>query len=146
MECVVDDTNLKATQDKLGDDAIIYQGGWAFTRTTHTEVQKSKYKKSEDGKFYFYPEQDLLAVFKFLHVKSSTLLKANIEQADSKAVIEHLKVLSINIQLRNFWGGIIDKLHPEKMNTSESSVLLMHVTTLFAKSKQQRIREQLDIR
>ena len=117
MECVVDDTNLKATQDKLEDDAIMYHGGWAFRRArdeimkgpdvipirgtldsaTYTEVQNSKVlaiikslrkdKKSEDGKIYFYPEQDLLAVFKFLHVKSSTLLKANIEQADSKAVI-----------------------------------------------------------
>ena len=176
MECVVDDTNLKGTQDKLGDDAIMYHGGWAFRQArdeimkrpdvipirdtldseTYTEVQKSKVlalikslekdKTSEDGKFYFYPEQDLLAVFKSLHVKSSTLLKANIEQADSKAVIECLKALSINIQLRNLWGGIVDKLHPETTNTSESCVLLMHVTTMFVKSKQQRIREQLDIK
>ena len=134
MECVVNDTNLKAAQDKLGDDAIMYHGGWAFRRArdeimkgpdvipirdtldseTYTEVQKSKVlalikslgqdKKSEDGKFYFYPEQDLLAVFKFLHVKSSTLLKANIEQADSKTVIECLKALSINIKLRRHLG------------------------------------------
>ena len=177
MKCVVDDTNLETTQDKLGDDAIMYHGGWAFRRArdeiikgpdvisildtldseTYTEVQKSKVlalikslgkdrKSEEDGKFYFYPEQDLLALFKFLHIKSSTLLKANIEQADSKAVVECLKVLSVNIQLRNLWGGIIDKLHTEKTNTSESSVLLMHVATMFVKSKQQRIREQLDIK
>ena len=62
MECVVDDTNLKATQDKLEDDTIMYHGGWAFRRArdeimkgpdvipirdtldseAYTEVQKSK--------------------------------------------------------------------------------------------------------
>ena len=39
MKCVVDDTNLKATQDKLGDDAIMYHGGWAFRRA-RDEIMK----------------------------------------------------------------------------------------------------------
>ena len=80
-----------------------------------------------------------------LHEKSKFLLKGSIQDINSSAVIETIKKLIVDSELRGNWQKSVKLLGSEASNGAVI-VLLKHVVWMFLKSKQARVREQMELK
>jgi hypothetical protein len=94
--------------------------------------------RQDSGKFIFIINDALLD---FLIVLQN-FFKSDI---DKDTVIHGLKYLSESKDLRTEWRKVVGDLSSDKEEAG-SVILLQRITSMFAKSKQQIIREQLSLK
>ena len=94
-------------------------------------------KDLDNGKFHFRPNVTLLSFFMMFHEKSKFLLKGSIQDINSSAVIETMKKLIVDSELRGNWQKSV-KLLGSEVSDGAVIILLKHVVWMFLKSKQDR--------
>ena len=162
--------------DEVERVAIRQHAGWAIKRardtilsspttisiklscndSTHVVVSKEyllklidrlgKDELQEPGKFMFMPFSQTDDFFITLHKETEVLLKQEsiLKQTGKDAVIWALKQLSTSAILRSKWESLLGKA--SGYAKAAHVILLQRIVTMFLKSKQQIIREQLQLK
>ena len=102
-------------------------------------------KDLDNRKFHFRPNVTLLSFFMMLHEKSKFLLKGIIQEINSSAVIETMKKLIVDSELRGNWQKSV-KLLGSEVSDGAVIILLKHVVWMFLKPKPARVREQMELK
>lgn len=98
------------------------------------------------GKFLFTATPDVLEIFIYLHNAVERIVKDQLAIHVNKDILKKcLQLLSEDIQLRKMWCKVLGDEDDENFK-SASVLLLQRVVTYFLKSKQQIIREQLQLK
>ena len=170
------DEHINQKTDEAGHAAILYHAGWVlkrvredckageekvalrvkpgvenFINVTKEEIMSTisllgtDEKDLDNGKFHFRPNVTLLSFFMMLHEKSKFLLKGSIQDINSSAVIETMKKLIVDSELRGNWQKSV-KLLGSEVSDGAVIILLKHVVWMFLKSKQARVREQMELK
>ena len=102
----------------------------------------------QPGKYLFIPNEEVVPVFLYLHSSLEKMVKSNLETDASKDVLkECLEALCEDKCLRDMWYGVLHLGSPEDLSLKASYVLvLQRIVVMFVKSKQQIIREQLQLK
>jgi hypothetical protein len=89
---------------------------------------------------------EVVAVFLYLHNTVENIVKIQLEAHVDKEIVKNcLKVLNEDIQLREMWFKVLG--NEDNFKFKSGCVLLLHrVVGMFVKSKQQIIREQLQLK
>ena len=169
-------TEKRKVVDEVERVAIRQHAGWAIKRARDTivsspsslsikisssnseeiEVSKEylmrlikrlgKDELQEPGKFMFIPFPETDDFFIALHKEAESLLKQEsvLKQTEKNAVIWSLQQLSTSITLRSKWENLLGKA--TGYAKAGHVILLQRIVSMFLKSKQQIIREQLQLK
>jgi hypothetical protein len=100
----------------------------------------------QPGRFLFIPIPDVLEVFVYLHNMIEQIVKDRLETCADKDILKTcLKFLSKDPNLRKLWQKLLGNEDNDNFRAG-SVVLLQRVVGMFLKSKQQIIREQLQLK
>ena len=101
----------------------------------------------QQGRFRFVPVPGVVDVFIYLHNIVERIVKEGLSTDASKDILKKcLAVLSEDNELHKLWNELL-KAKNDHDNFHAGSVLLLERTvTIFMKSKQQIIREQLQLK
>ena len=102
----------------------------------------------ESGKYLFIPKEEVVPVFLYLHSLLEKMVKSNLETSTNKDVLkECLEAVSKDKRLRDLWYGALHLGSIEDLSLKASYVLILQkIVVMFVKSKQQIIREQLQLK
>ena len=170
------DEHINQKTDEAGDAAILYHAGWVlkhvkedckageekvvlrvrpcvedFINVTKEEIMNTisllgtDEKDLDNGKFHFRPNVTLLSFFMMLHATLKFLLKGSIQDINSFAVIKTMKKLIVDSELRENWQKSV-KLLGSEVSDGAVIILLKHVVWMFLKSKQTRVRKQMELK
>ena len=90
-------------------------------------------KNSDDGKYYFVPNDSLMDLFQYLHVIVNDQLKLALNEARKDAPSIVLHKLSSDNHLRKLWNNVLS----DKSFDNPSKLFILHqVCFFFIKSKQ----------
>lgn len=100
----------------------------------------------QPGKFLFVINEDLLPLFYYLHESLEKIVKASLEEDANKGILKHgLEILSTDKTLRGLWCNITGNSEDQQIKAS-CVLVLQRIAVMFVKSKQQIIREQLQLK
>ena len=100
----------------------------------------------QPGKFLFVINEDLLPLFYYLHESLEKIVKASLEEDANKDILKHgLEILSTDKTLRGLWCNITGNSEDQQIKAS-CVLVLQRIAVMFVKSKQQIIREQLQLK
>ena len=163
---------LKISGDASEREAIRQHAGWAIKRArdvintgnktvsikqcqglpTSIEVTKERLlsffekfgqdERQNEGKYLFIVNDAVLEFFIILHEEVNEFFKACI---DKDTVLQCLKHLSVNRRIRTQWENVVGISSGEEEKAA-SIIVLQRVLSMFLKSKQQIIREQLHLK
>ena len=94
------------------------------------------------GEYLFIVNDAVLEFFIILHQEVNEFFKACIDQ---DTVLQCLKHLSVNRRIRTQWESVVGISCGEKEKAA-SIIVLLRVISMFVKSKQQIILEQLHLK
>ena len=99
-------------------------------------------------KYLFIPKEEFAPVFLYLHSLLEKMVKSNLETSANKDVLkECLEAVSKDKHLRDLWYGALHLGSLEDSSLKASYVLILQkIVVMFVKSKQQIIREQLQLK
>ena len=101
---------------------------------------------TQPGRFLFTPIPDALEIFVYLHNIIEQIVKEQLKTCADKDILKTcLEFLSEDPNLRKLWQKLLGDDDDETFRAG-SVVLLQRVVTMFLKSKQQIIREQLQLK
>ena len=162
---------LLGSRDEAEREAIRRHAGWAVKRArdvihsgatvisikrskddnTATEVTKKclllffekfgEDQRQDSGKFLFIVNDVVLHFFIIMHKMVQDYFESGI---DKDTVVQCLKHLSVSEHLRAEWKKVVGVLSGE--DEAASIILLQRIASMFVKSKQQIIREQLHLK
>ena len=99
-------------------------------------------KNSDDGKYYFVPNDSLVDLFQCLHVIVNDQLKLAINEAKEDAPSIVLHKLSSDSHLRKLWNDVLS----DKSFDNPSKLFILHqVCFFFIKSKQKMVVETMNL-
>ena len=100
----------------------------------------------QPGKFLFNPIPEVLEVFTYLHKVIERIVKDGLNASADKDMLKKcLIALSEDAQLRKMWHKLLGGGESDTFKAG-SIILLQRVVRMFLKSKQQIIREQLQLK
>ena len=100
----------------------------------------------QPGKFLFNPIPEVLEVFTYLHKVIERIVKDGLNASADKDMLKKcLIALSEDAQLRKMWHKLLGEGESDAFKAG-SIILLQRVVGMFLKSKQQIIREQLQLK
>ena len=98
------------------------------------------------GKFLFIPTSKTVNFFVYLHAAVETIVKVALERCADKDILKHcLQVLSGSKELREKWANVLCGDESEVFRAARI-LILQRIVSMFLKSKQQIIREQLQLK
>jgi uncharacterized membrane protein YheB (UPF0754 family) len=100
----------------------------------------------QPGKFLFIPTSETITFFVYLHTVVEKIVKVALEQCADKDILKHcVQVLSESSELREKWAKV---LYGEENEVFRAAciLILQRIVSMFVKSKQQIIREQLQLK
>ena len=101
-------------------------------------------QKQVDGRYRFIPNEAVCTFFVNLHDSVDILLsKQNILVHGGEVVVNCLKHLSVDKELRRKWSGAVNKF---SFSRPVEVFVLQYICTMFVKSKQQIIREKFGLK
>ena len=172
LQCVNELKNIEAVQA----ESIQEHAGWVckrvrdlfkngpavhkiqMSKTNSVQVEVSKHfmlsliqRLGQDtliqpGKFLFTLIPDVLEVFVYLHNIIEQIVKEQLKTSADKDILKTcLNILSKDPNLRKMWRKLLGD-EDDEIFCAGSVILLQRVVTMFLKSKQQIIREQLQLK
>ena len=162
--------------DNIEMEAIREHAGWACKRVRDTfkdgpqtcKIQVSKTNSScvlvgkqylmelikrlgedklvQPGKFLFFPISEIVPFFVYLHTAVEDVVGKKLKEHAEKSLLRYcLQVLSESQELREMWSNVLVKSE-DKLFNAASIMILQRIVAMFVKSKQQIIREQLQLK
>ena len=103
-------------------------------------------KLIQPGKFLFIPTSETVTFFVYLHTVVEKIVKEALEKYADKDILKHcLQVLSESSELREEWAKVLCG-EENDMHKAACILILQTIVSMFVKSKQQIIREQLQLK
>lgn len=103
-------------------------------------------KLNQPGKFLFIPTSETVTFFVYLHTIVEQIVKVALQKYADKDILKHcLQVLSESSELREKWAKVLCGEENE-MLIAARILILQRIASMFVKSKQQIIREQLQLK
>ena len=103
-------------------------------------------KLIQPGKFLFIPTSETVTFFVYLHTTVENIVKVALERCADKEILKHcLQVLSESSELCEKWAKVL-RGEENEMFMAARILILQRIASMFVKSKQQIIREQLQLK
>ena len=103
-------------------------------------------KLVQPGKFLFFPISEIVPFFVYLHTAVEDVVGKKLKEHAEKSLLRYcLQVLSESQELREMWSNVLVKSE-DKLFNAASIMILQRIVAMFVKSKQQIIREQLQLK
>ena len=103
-------------------------------------------KLIQPGKFLFIPSSETVTFFVYLHTVVEKIVKVALGRCADKDILKHcLEVLSESSELRQEWAKVFCQEENEMFRAARI-LILQRIASMFVKSKQQIIREQLQLK
>ena len=103
-------------------------------------------KLIQPGKFLFIPTSETVTFFVYLHTVVEKIVKEALEKYADNDILKHcLQVLSESSELHEEWFKVLCG-EENDMHRAACILILQRIVSMFVNSKQQIIREQLQLK
>ncbi|CAB3981916.1 Hypothetical predicted protein [Paramuricea clavata] len=128
-------------------ESIKEHSGWVIKHVRGTIQNGPSIQTIEVSKNSEASCEDLVPLFHHLHESLEKIVKASLEEDANKDILKHgLEILSTDKTLRGAWCNINGNSEDQQIKAVSCVLVLQRIAVMFLKSKQQIIREQLQLK